>query len=178
MNIQDSWEKALKKTEIIRPRVQPLHTFSETRLPYIFLSESAINRGDTVVRKGEVAVEKPAIVLPSNMPQFEGFEFEKDLHVSEDTLKTFFLVRGVSFPSFKYNNKTASTEVYEGSLSRALEHHRAALAQNEDVHSGLVTGPEDCWQLSVILFVCTQISRSAESDIRRLLDDFRPGQTS
>ena len=78
MNIQDGWEKALKYTKIIRPRPKDLLTFEATEVPYIFLSESLVNLGDTVVRKGQIMVEKPAIILPSNMPQFEGFDFEKE----------------------------------------------------------------------------------------------------
>ncbi len=66
MNIQDAWEKALKKTKIIRPRAQELQTFSDTNLPYVFLAEALVNRGDTIVRQGEIKVEKPAIILPSN----------------------------------------------------------------------------------------------------------------
>src|SRR3989338_524801 len=172
MNIQDSWEKALRKTEIIRPRVQPLHTYATTQLPYLCLSESKINSGDTAVRKGEVLVEKPAIILPQNMPQFEGFDFEKDMHINENFLKTFFLVRGMSFPSMKYNNKTASLDVYEGSLSKAIEHYSAMMQREENVHTGLIMGPEECWQFSVIIFACGQAARSAGGDIRRLFEDW------
>jgi hypothetical protein len=57
MNIQEGWEKALKTTQIIRARAQSLETYSATQLPYIFLAESAVNSGDTVVRRGEVMVE-------------------------------------------------------------------------------------------------------------------------
>ena len=171
MDIQDYWEKALARTEIIRSRVQPLATFADTQLPYIMLSESAVNLGDTVVRKGEVSVEKPAIVLPCNMPFFEGFDFEEGMQVNEDLLRSFFLVRGISFPSFKYNNKTSSVHVHDGKLSNAIEHYSRALAQDENVHAGLVMGPEDCWQFSVIIFACGQVARSADTDIRRLMDN-------
>ena len=173
MNIQDAWEKAVRKTEVVRPRVQPLATFTATHLPYICLSESSVNPGDTAVRKGEVVVEKPSIVLPFNMPHFEGFNFEEEMHVNEDFLNSFFLVRGISFPSLKYNNKQYSLEVYEGSLSKAAAHYKSELQKAENVHSGLILGPEDCWQFSVIIFVGGQIMKSAEGDIKRLMDDFR-----
>ncbi len=171
MNIQDIWEKAVKKTEIIRPRVTPLSSYDVTHLPYVCLSESAVNTGDTVVRRGEVMVQKPTIVLPHNMPQFEGFDFEKEMQVNEDLFRSFLLVRGVQFPAMKYNNKSYSVDVHEGSLSKAIEHHKTLLQRHENVHTGLIAGPEDCWQFSVILFVCSQIARSADGDIRRLLDD-------
>ena len=173
MNIQDAWEKALKTTEIIRPRVQPLQTFEATLSPYIFLSESTVNPGDTVVRKGEIRVEKPSIMLPFNMPQFEGFDFEEELQMNEDILKSFFLVRGVSFPSMKYNNKTDSLDVFEGRLPKALEHYGNKLQREEDVNTGLMTGSEDTWQFSVLVFICGQVAKSADGDFKKLFDDFK-----
>ncbi len=171
MSIQEFWDKAVRKTEIIRPRVTPLQTHEVTHLPYICLSESVVNSGDTAVRRGEVLVERPSIVTPYNLPQFEGFDFEKEMHVNEDFFKSFLLVRGVKFPAMKYNNQSHSLDVYEGSLSRAIEHYKTQLQQSENVHSGLIAGPEDCWQFSVILFVCSQVVRSSDGDIRRLMDD-------
>ncbi len=177
MNIQEYWDKALKKTEIVRPRVQPLLSGGPTHLPYICLSESSVNNGDTVIRKGEVIVEKPTLILPYGTPRFEGFEFEKDMQFSENTLTNFFLVRGVSFPSMKYNNITSSMEIQEGALSKAIAEHKAALQRSENVHSGLIVGPEDCWQFSVLIFVAGQVMRSAEGDFRRLLEDHWKNQS-
>lgn len=173
MDIHDSWDKALKGTEIVRPRVQPLQTFEATHIPYVFLAESAVNHGDTVVRRGEVAVDKPSIILPPHLPQFEGFEFEKKFSGVEDYLTTFLLVRGIRFPSMKYENKIASLDVREERLSKAVEFFSRELQRQENVTTGLVIGPEDCWQFSVLIFICSQIVRSADGDIRRLFDRFR-----
>lgn len=172
MNIQDMWEKALSKTEIVRPRICGLKTFSETALPYIFLAESRINKGDTVVRKGEVVVEKPAIILPPDIPFFEGFEFDTEHHFNQDMLTNFLLVRGVRFPSFKYNNKTSSLDVHEGELGKAVKIYSNMLAKQENVETGLIMGPEDCWQFSVLLFICGQVARSASNDIKKFLEGF------
>lgn len=171
MNIQDYWEKALKHTEIVRPRVQPLSIYSSTQLPYIFLAESAVNMGDSVVRKGEVLVEKPGILLPSDMPQLQGFESEDRNSWSVEGMINFLFVRGIRFPSFKYNNTVHHLDVYEGKLKQAVDHHLKQLQERENVSAGLIIGPEDCWQFSVLIFVAGQISRQAEGDMRRLLDD-------
>jgi hypothetical protein len=173
MNIQDAWEKALKKTKIIRPRAQELQTFSDTPLPYIFLAEALVNKGDTIVRQGEVLVEKPALILPYNLPHFEGFDFEKEFEIGPDMVTNFFIVRGVIFPSMKYNNKTQSLNIYEGHIEKAITHYSELLQRKEDVHSGLVVGPEDCWQFSVLIFICGQIVRSADTDLKKLLERFR-----
>jgi len=176
MNIQDGWEKALKHTRIIRPRPNDLLTFEATDVPYIFLSESSVNLGDTVVRKGDVKVEKPAIILPHNLPQFEGFDFEKEFHTGQDMVLNFLLVRGVTFPSLKYNNKTHTLDVYEGHLEKAISYYSDFLQRGEDVHRGLVAGPEDCWQFSILIFIATQIVRSADGDIKRLMERFKEEQ--
>lgn len=171
MNIQDGWEKALKNTEIIRPRVHPLETFAVTHLPYIFLSQSESQTHSTVVRKGEVRVEKPSLLLPYGMPYFEGFDFEKEMRINEDFLASFFLMRGVTFPSLKFNNTIDSSQIFEGGLSEAVKHHLGSLQQNENVHTGLITGPADCWQFSVLIFIGSQVTRSAEGDFKKIFND-------
>lgn len=172
MNIQDAWEKALKTTEIIRARMHPLNTFEATHLPYIFVAPSQINSGDSVVRTGEVTVEKPSIVLPFNLPQFSGFQIEEEHSIQEEMFKNFLLVRGVNFPSMKFNNKTGSIDVFEGRLPKAIEHHHNRLQRDEETHTSLITGSEDVWQFAVMILVCGQVSKSAEGDIKKLFDDY------
>jgi len=170
MDIEKTWEKALKYTEIIRPRVEPLHTFKTTHLPYVFLAESSVNEGDCVVRKGEVLVEKPSIILPPDSPQLDGFDFKDVSLRQQDTIISFFLVRGIGFPSMKYNNKTYSLDIFEGRLSQAIEKHTHELQKAENVTSGLVIGPADCWQFSILIFVGMQILRSTDNDIKNLMN--------
>ncbi|MFH1856021.1 MAG: hypothetical protein ABH836_02175 [Candidatus Omnitrophota bacterium] len=173
MSLEERWEKALNKTEIIKARMTNLLTFEPTALSYIFLAESAVNPGDTVVRKGEVIVEKPMLVLPDNFPQFEGFDFKKELKTNDDSIRTLLLMRGISFPSLKYHNVTSAIDIYEGGLSKAIKEHKRSLQEKEDLTTGLIVGPEDCWQLSILLYMATMASKSAASDIKKLLDKFK-----
>jgi len=166
------WEKALKNTEIIRARVKSLMTKIDTNVPYILLSESSVNIGDTIVRKGEVVIAKPALIMPPYSSFFSGFEFDEKENLGQDALINFLLVRGISLPSLKYDNKTNSLDIHEGALSSAVKYYKEELNMKEDVTSGLLVGPEDCWQLSLLIFICTQISRNAENDINKLLEDF------
>ena len=176
MDFEAQWQKALKGTEIIRSRVQGLFTFTETQVPYILLSESSVNVGDTVVRSGEVLVEKPSIILPANLPQLEGFQFDQKEPSANEQFINFLLVRGVSLPSLRYNNQTSAMEVYENKLSSAVKHYQELLQQKEDVRTGLIVGPEDGWQFSLLIFVCSQIVRNSENDIRKLLDKMKERQ--
>ena len=159
-------------------RLQDLATFDATAMPYIFLAESSLHQGDTVIRRGQVVVQRPAIVLPNLSPQFEGFDFERELHVSDETVATFLLVRGVQFPSLKYQHQLSSLDVLEQSLDRSIEQCKQQLAMAEDITTGLVIGPEAAWQFSVLLMVGALVIRSAQGDVRRLLDDWRHRQRS
>lgn len=172
MNLHEAWEKALKHTEIVRPRVQPLSISTATQLPYIFLAESALHSGDTVVRKGEVEVEKPSLILPSDLPQIKGFEADDKSDWNTESMLNFFFIRGVRFPSFKYNHTSKHLDLYEGKLKQAVDHYHKQLQEKENLTTGLVIGPEDCWQFSVLIFIGMQASRQAEGDVRRLWDDF------
>ena len=173
MDFEEIWGRALKHTEIIRSRVKALEMTGDTRVPYVFLSESSINLGDTVVRKGEILVQKPSLFIPPNNPQFQGFEFDREEDEFDETsFINFLIVRGISIPSLRYDNKTSSLDVYEGKLSKAIKHYERALQRQEDVRTGLLAGPEDCWQFSILIFICSQIIKNADQDIRRLLDDY------
>ncbi len=171
--MQQAWERALKGTEIVRTRVSSLHTFDDTHVPYLFLSPSQINDGDTVVRKGEVVVKRPSLILPPNIPRFEGFEFEQEQGADQNSVVNFLLVRGISVPSMTYNNKTFSLDIFEGDVSRAVSHFANQLEREENVTCGLVTGQEDVWQFAVLIFICSQIARNTEVDLRRLMEHHR-----
>lgn len=172
MDLQALWDKARQQTEIIRMRLQDLASFETTVVPYVFLAESSLHAGDTVVRKGHVLIERPSIILPKLSPQFEGFALE-DLHLNDDALATFLLVRGIQFPSLRYRHEVSSLDLLETSLQQAIEHYQDQLKRTEDVTTGLVIGPEEAWQLSVLLLVGALVVRSAEGDLRRILEEWR-----
>lgn len=173
MDFEKVWHEALKKTEIVRNRVQALLTTGQTQVPYILLCESSINHGDTVVRKGRVMVDKPSLIVPPNHPKFVGFDFDQEDSFKEDTLINFLILRGVTFPSFRYDNQTSSLDIYEGKLSGAVSAFQKTLQEREDVHTGLIIGHEDYWQFSLIVFICAQIVKNADNDIRKLLAEFK-----
>lgn len=173
MELEERWDRAVKKTEIIRSRLGKLLTLEDTGLPYIFLAESSVNIGDTVVRSGKILVHKPLIVLPQNFPQFDGFDFEKDYHVNNDIVRTLLLMRGISFPSLKYSNEISTVEVHEQSLQKAIKYYSLKLEKAEDVQCGFIIGPEDTWQFSILIYVSILMTKSASNDITKLMNDFK-----
>lgn len=173
MNLYDAWDQALKTTEILRPRIRGLSSSSSTKLPYVFLAESSINSGDSVVRRGEIEVGKPSIILPSNLPQITGFDFEDGEEINPDAVMNFLLVRGVQIPSLKYNNLTSSVDIFEGKLSEAIKSYLKKLQRTEDTETTLLTGGESLWQFALLIFIGLQASRSAQTDFKYLIDEWR-----
>ena len=170
MDIEQLWEKAEKKTEVVRGRVKALATFSHTVVPYTFLAESAVNEGNTVIREGKVIVEKPMIILPEDMPQFQGFDFEEDMDLGQEVVQMFFLMRGIRFPSLKYNNTVDKLELDERSLAKCAAHYKKQFEQKENVNTTLILGPEDCWQFSILLYMASLVGRSVRTDVRNIMD--------
>ncbi len=174
MDLDEKWEKAIRETRIIRYRLRNLLAFDSTELPYIALASSAVNLGDTVVRKGKVIVHRPLIILPQGpFAQFEGFDFEDDFNLTGDDIRRFLLMRGVSFPSLKYRNETHTLDIFEGDVDKAVAYFSEQLERKEDVHSGLITGPEDAWQFSVLIYVAAMAARSASSDVEQIIEELR-----
>ena len=108
----------------------------------------------------------------ANSLNFE-FEDENELEkFDQNSFINFLIVRGISLPSLRYDNQTSSLDIYEGKLSAAVHHHQKILQQQENVQTGLMVGPEDCWQFSVLIFICSQIIKHTDQDIQRLLDEY------
>ena len=36
----------------------------------------------------------------------------------------------------------------------------------------MISGPEDVWQFSILIYCCAQVAKNAEADIRRLLEQY------
>ena len=173
MDIEQLWEKAQEKTEVVRGRVKGLSTFESTEVPYVFLAESVVNEGHTVVRTGKIIIEKPMILLPEDLPQFEGFDFEEELNIEQGVMQMFLMMRGIRFPSLKYNNTVEKLDLEDMSLAKSVEKYKKELEREENVNTALILGSEDCWQFSVLLYMASLIGRCARNDIVNLMEKFR-----
>ncbi len=173
MNIQEGWENALRNTKVVRSRIKSLMTFEDTKVSYILLSKSSVQKDDTVVRKGDVVISKPSIILPPNIPQLDGFDFEDETGFQSNMLASFLMVRGITMPSFKYNNETFSIDVREKDLEDSIAYYQEKLQRKEDVHTGLLVAPQECWQFSLLIYLCTQAAKNTENDVRNLLKKYQ-----
>ena len=173
MDLDEKWQRSLEHTKILRFYRPLLSADDATEIAYVFLGASEVNPGDTVMRRGKVVVDRPLIILPRNIPQFLGFELEEELDTDADALRFFFSLRGVHFPSLKYQHEVSSIDLCEGELTRHSDRLEQQLSQQEDITTGLVIGMPSGWQFSLLIYVSFLINRSAPSDFQKFLDELR-----
>jgi len=61
-------------------------------------------------------------------------------------------------------------EVDENSLFKCAGKHKKMLEREENVTTALVLGPDECWQLSLLLYVASLAGRCMRTDIMKLLN--------
>ncbi len=173
MSLEELWHESLKKTEIVRLPLKRLLTFGATNFEYIFLAESLVNQGDTVVRKGKFVIDQPAIVLPRNSASFEGFADEAVGGLTDEALSSFFYVRGISFPSLKYKNEIYELDLFEGSLAQAEKNFLNQVREREDIATAIMIGADTSWQFSTILTACQMIDAHIDHDLKMILEKIK-----
>lgn len=169
MSFQEDFARAVQETEIHRGRRSRLLTVGSTELPYILLNRSVVNRGDTVVRRGVLRVEEPAILVMQRPHQFEGFGDESgdrgDAMVA--------LGRMAHLPPARYTNKDVVMDVRDGEIDRVLLEIDQQLDASHDERTGLMTGPVEVWHFSLMVYVGHMVRQSASGDMNDLMRRLR-----
>jgi hypothetical protein len=176
MNI-NSYQKfieAVRSTKILRARKNYLFTFGNTRLPYVMVANSLINAGSSIIRTGEVVVEKPQIIIANDSSAFEGFDIDRSL-VDLDQVKFALMSRGISFPQMNYKNSTQFLEVVSDKLEVIIERQMNQFEDANDSRVGLIQCREDTWNLSLLHYVLTQVIRSSTSNMQEYLERYPLG---
>ncbi len=170
MEMEEAFKLAQSDTRFIKERKNLLYTFGATRLPYICLSQSPDREGDIVVRVGEVTADKPQIAIPGESFSFEGFEGDNS---EEDGGLSIVLARRISMPPSKYVNRADSVSHEAGTLTDVIERQLNRLDNANDVRTGVISAPEAVWGLSVLLYVGSQVARSAQSNVQEHMEHLR-----
>lgn len=171
MEMEEAFKLAQADTQFIRVRKNLLYTFGATRLPYICLSPSAQQSGQIMVRRGEVLADKPQIAVPGFDFSFEGFD-NPDLQDEESEGLAVFLARRISMPPSKYVNKAGQEANEPGPMPEAVERAVNRLENDNDVRTAVITAPEQVWGLSILLYVGSQVARSAPSNFQEHFERF------
>lgn len=172
INLEKKWEEALKKTKIVRHRIAKLETFKKTIVPYVLVSNSVVNRGCSVIRKGKVEVSPVIFHLPYSGFQLSNFKFKDTTDYSDEIVQSFLLIRGIKLPSMKYANSDVELEVVEKSVGDVIKEYQELFQRKEDVETGLVISIPDIWQFSLIIYLAAVVAKFVDNDIKNFLDLF------
>lgn len=172
MELDDAFKLAEQDTKFVKVRKNLLYTFGATRLPYVCISQLTGDGDFVMVRSGEILADKPQIALPGEMFAFEGFEeFWEEFADGEPVVS---LARRISMPPSKYINKTdGQPQREQGPMAQVVERVVNRLENDNDVRTGVITGPEEVWGLSVFLYVGSQVARSAQSNVQEHMEHMR-----
>ncbi|MDR0361229.1 MAG: hypothetical protein LBJ46_00855 [Planctomycetota bacterium] len=173
MDMEDAFRLAQSDTQFLRTRKNLLYTFGSTRLPYICLSKDASGGDGTIVRVGEVMADKPQIAIPGEQISFEGFGDFPESEFEETDSIAVILARRISMPPSKYVNKAEPERRESGPLSETIERIMNRLDGENDVRTGVIMAPGLVWGLSVLLYVGSQVARSAPSNVREHFERLR-----
>lgn len=172
MDLEEAFKLAQADTKFIRVRKNLLYTFGTTRLPYICLSASVKNDDTVTVREGEVMADKAKIAIPNELFSFEGFDESLGDKDGEEGV-AILLARRISMPPSKYVNKASPETVEQGPLSAAIQRAVNRLDSDNDVRTAIISAPEQVWGLSILLYVGSQVARSAPSNVQEHFEHMR-----
>lgn len=165
-SFEERFRAALEQTKVHRARRTNLFTFGATRLPYIFAAESAVNRGETVVRTGEIVTEKPNLILPEEIPTFSGFQTDD----GEGRQLQLVFGRLFRFPAVHCRNDGVALEVVPGEMERVVDGRIAELDRSGNSRTAVISGREDLWHISLMVYAGEMMHRSAPDNIREMLE--------
>lgn len=168
MDFNEAIEQARAGTEFIRSRKNILFTFGPTKLPYICVCE----RGDggVLLREGEVTADRPAIAIPGERWNFEGFSMDG---VGEDGMVPVLIARGIHIPPLNYTNTAGGSRTVYAEIRQVLDEEQERLERSHDIRTGLFAAPDEVWKISVLLYVAAQIARSAPANVAEHMERLR-----
>ncbi len=170
----DAFMAAVRSTRIHRSRKNYLFTFGNTKLPYRIVAESSINEKSSIIRSGEVIVDKPQILFTSDPTSFDGFVAEGN-HADLDSIKYALLSRGINFPQMNYKNNTDSLEVVSELPNVIIDRFMNQFEDQNDSKTALIQCREDLWNLALLHYVLGEVIRSSSSNMQEYLERYPLG---
>ncbi len=163
-------EHAVRHTEILRLPKQTLATFGTTNIGYYLVTEpvySELEKGvtETVVREGRVVAERPRIVTPHYLSQFEGFSPDAKRYFSM-LIKKY----GPNAPGlfYSYRNEPKGLTIVAGSLASVVDKINAEIDKRGDPLVTIIKGEDELWDVSLLKFIYEMARNSMPNNLLQL----------
>ena len=167
----------MARTKVVRPPRQALATFGTTNVHYYLVTEaaySALSGGppDTVIREGRVIAERPRVVTPYYLLRLQGFGDNARRY-----LETVAEREGAHSPGllYSYRNEHLQMNIVSEQQETVIANIEREIDRAEDPLSAVISGVDEMWDLSLMLFIygmtaASTMSNAADLGRRRLLD--------
>jgi hypothetical protein len=163
-------EYAIRHTKILRLPKQTLATFGMTNIGYYLVTEPVYSElgkdvTETVVREGRVVAERPRIVTPHYLSQFEGFSPDAKRYFSV-LLKKY----GPSAPGlfYSYRNEPKGLTIVAGSITAVVDKINAEIDKRGDPLAAIIKGEDELWDVSLLKFIYEMARNSMENNLLQL----------
>lgn len=160
MNENNTFEYALKRTQILKMPNQNISTFGPTNIEYYILSK--FNKG-TRIRNGKVISSRPEIIKPYEIAElFEGFG-ENSPEFAEEIFRR--IGNNPRILNYKFKNMPGTTSESSASINEVFIKIKNDVEKNGKNLSTIIKGFENTWQISIMKFIVDMTLKSAGDNI-------------
>ncbi|MDI6806731.1 MAG: hypothetical protein QMD14_02860 [Candidatus Aenigmarchaeota archaeon] len=144
-----------RNTEILRYPKQPLSTFSTTTLNYYLLTEPVYKElkvskeEETVIREGKITAERPKIITPSYILNFEGFD-ENGKKYAKMVLQRFGPHAPGILRTLHYKKEARGVSILSEPLNSVAYKLNEKIEKERDDFATIVKGVDELWDASIV----------------------------
>ncbi|MCL0041286.1 hypothetical protein M1N08_00855 [Dehalococcoidia bacterium] len=159
-------EYAISHTDLVRLPEQRLNTFGVTKVHYYLLTEPMDSVGETRIREGQVIAGRPRIVTPGYfLNVFEGFG-DHARKQAEALLNRYGFDPDIL--EYKYKNEISNTWTLSENIGDVILKISNKIDDEGDPLAAILKGPDDAWQISLMMFIMRMTRSSAPKNIAEL----------
>ena len=156
---EDIWYAA-RSTQIVYMPPKLLETFGESCVHYLVVSEDMDRPSKLNLRSGIVTAERPRIVTPAYFRQHAVDNFNEDARkyfdeVLSKEVNARFMEYGLHFGKKEFLMETVS-----GNPREVAEQAAADAQDTLEKLQGVIIGPDDAWEVSLMHFITQLVQRS------------------
>lgn len=160
-HFREIWESV----SIVRNVPYSLFTFGESDLPYYLVIDSAEEREQVAVTRGNVTVTRPMIVTPDTArPEFQNFFEEQEF----SEMVEFLMARTAAFSNLKMVNHRQSSELVSDSVEEVVSKLNRQLDDEEEDRIAILAAPHGLGGIAVLKYTTERIMESAPGNIQEL----------
>ncbi|MGN0867118.1 MAG: hypothetical protein ACI4SG_05525 [Oligosphaeraceae bacterium] len=156
---EDIWYAA-RSTRIVYMPPKILETFGESRVEYLVVSEEMDRPGSLVLRTGLVTAQRPRIITPAYFTQKLTENFGEDARrYLEEVVSREENARFLEY-GLRFGKEAHQEERVSGNALEVAEQAAADAQDDLEKLRGVLVGPDDAWEVSLMHFLAQMVQKS------------------